>query len=306
MKLSVVATLYRSEAYIAEFNRRMNETIQPITEDYEIIFVNDGSPDNSCSVVENLILTNKKIKLIDLSRNFGHHQAMMAGLDHAVGDYVFLIDSDLEEAPESLASFWNEMMADPSFDVVYGVQEKRKGKTFERISGHLFYTFFNYFSGVNLPRSLVTSRLMSQKYVDSLRKYGERELVIAGIWHTIGFKQKPLTIKKGHKGKSTYSFLKKIEMMTNAIISFSEYPLILIFRFGVLVTIGALVALAYIIIGYLFSGHNVAGWRSLIVSVWFFGGITIMCLGIIGRYVGKIFTEVKQRPRVVIKRIVQG
>ncbi len=305
MKLSIVTTLYKSERYIEEFYIRIKQVADRITSNYEIIFVNDGSPDNSFHLVENLIIKDDKVRLIDLSKNFGHHQAMMAGLDYTKGEYVFLIDCDLEESPEDLMRFWNEMQSEKQIDVIYGVQERRKGKIFERFTGDLFYLVFNYCSNVNIPRSLVTSRLMTSKYVESLRMYGEREFVAAGIWYLVGFKQKSIFVKKGFKGGTTYSFLKKIEMMWNAIISFSEYPLILIFRLGMGITFLALLALIYIVLGYFISGQGIAGWRSLIVSIWFFGGLTLMCLGIIGRYIGKIFIEVKQRPRVVVKQILQ-
>lgn len=304
MKISIVTTLYKSEGYIKEFYSRMSAEVQKITNDYEIIFVNDGSPDNSFEVVNRFIENDHKVKLIDLSRNFGHHQAVMAGLEYSCGQHVFLIDSDLEEPPEDLGLFWDKIKSDSSIDVVYGVQEKRRGGWFERLSGHMFYVLFNYLSGLRVSRSQITSRLMSRRYVMSLQLFPEREFIAVGVWSLAGFKQVPLFVKKGSKGGTSYSLFKKIEMMSNAIISFSDYPLLLIFRLGLMITLLAVFALVYIIMGYMLSGESIAGWRSLIVSIWFFGGVTLMCLGVIGRYLGKVFIEVKQRPRVVIRQII--
>jgi putative glycosyltransferase len=306
MKISAVATLYKTEGYIHSFYQRMTASILKITNDYEIVFINDGSPDNSVSVIKKLIELDSKVKLVDLSRNFGHHQAMLAGMDYAIGEFVFLIDSDLEEEPEMIIPFYEKMMSDEDIDVVYGVQETRKGKFFERLSGAVFYSVFNYLSAIEIPRNLTSLRLMKKSYVESLRLYHERELVLAGIWSLAGFKQVPMVVKKGFRGNTTYSLLRKIDVMTNAIISFSAFPLVIIFRLGALITVAALIGVFYVFYEYISANRSISGWRSLIVSIWFFGGITLMCLGVIGRYVAKIFTEVKQRPRVVVKQVLQG
>ncbi|MBI5664356.1 MAG: glycosyltransferase family 2 protein, partial [Nitrospirae bacterium] len=143
MKLSIVTTLYYSEPYIAEFYERISTAAQRITDDYELILVNDGSPDESLSAALALYEKDKRVIVIDFAKNFGHHKAIMTGLSYAQGDYVFLIDSDLEEQPENLDLFWNELHAAPNIDVVYGTQYKRKGGWFEKITGNIFYKLFN-------------------------------------------------------------------------------------------------------------------------------------------------------------------
>ena len=171
MKLSIVATLYQSAPYIEEFYRRATESArQLVNDDYEIVLVNDGSPDNSLELAIHLSELDPRVVIVDLSRNFGHHKAMMTGLAYAVGDYVFLIDSDLEEEPEWLLGFSKQMIQEHC-DVVYGVQERRKGGIFERWSSQWFWRFFNMLTGMNIPTNLATARLMSRRYVDALLRH---------------------------------------------------------------------------------------------------------------------------------------
>src|SRR5690606_17924878 len=189
--LSVVATLYNSAAHLAEFHRRASATAQDLAgEDYEIVLVNDGSPDASGALAQDLVRTDPRTVLVDLSRNFGHHKAMMTGLAQACGDRVFLIDSDLEEEPEWLGPF-AATMAKTGADVVFGVQERRKGGFFERWSGDLFYRLFHLLTGIDIPRNMVTARLMSRRYVNALIRHEEREVFMAGLWHITGFDQTP-------------------------------------------------------------------------------------------------------------------
>jgi len=167
MELSIVTTMYHSAPYIEEFYERVSKAAKKITGDYEIIFVNDGSPDNALDIAVALHEKDSRVIVVDLSRNFGHHRAMMTGLGYARGEKVFLIDCDLEEEPELLATFHEKFTKD-GCDVVYGVQKTRKGGAFERITGNLFYTVFNRLSGIRMPHNLVTARLMSGRYVKSL------------------------------------------------------------------------------------------------------------------------------------------
>lgn len=159
MRLSIVTTLYKSSQYVDAFYKRISKEAKKVTEDYEIIFVDDGSPDDSLKKCVFLYEKDKKVKVIELSRNFGHHKAIMTGLSYAKGDFVFLIDSDLEEEPELLGKFWKELQSEEDLDVVYGVQEARKGNWFEQWSGDLFYKAFNTISHVNVPKNLITCRL---------------------------------------------------------------------------------------------------------------------------------------------------
>jgi len=302
MELSIVTTMYHSAPYIEEFYERVSKAAQKITDDFEIIFVNDGSPDNSLDIAVSLHEKDSRVTVVDLSRNFGHHRAMMTGLGYARGEKVFLIDCDLEEAPELLSTFYEKFNKD-GCDVVYGVQETRKGGAFERISGNIFYTLFNRLSGIRMPHNPVTSRLMSGRYVKSLLLYRERELFIDGIWHITGYKQIAVYVNKHSTSTSTYSLRKKIAQSVNAITSFSDTPLIFIFYTGIMISSISALYILYLFIRKMFSGITISGWTSLVVSVWFLGGLTIFFIGIIGIYLSKIFIETKQRPYSIIRAV---
>jgi putative glycosyltransferase len=215
MKLSIVATLYQSALYINEFYERASATAKHLVgDDYEIVLVNDGSPDNSLDLAIKLTEQDLHVVVVDLSRNFGHHKAMMTGLAHAKGELVFLIDSDLEEEPEWLEAFALQMKLERC-DVVYGVQERRKGNWFERWSGQWFYRFFKALTGLDLPENVVTTRLMARRYVDALLRHQEREVFMAGLWHITGFDQRPYAIKKLSTSETTYTFRRKMSLLVN-------------------------------------------------------------------------------------------
>lgn len=303
MKLSVVATLYRSASHLLEFHARATEAARQFaSDDYEIVLVNDGSPDNSLEMAIELTRIDPHVIVVDLSRNFGHHKAMVAGLTQARGQHIFLIDSDLEESPEWLEDF-SATMAAESADVVYGVQEVRKGNWFERWSGELYYSVFNYLAHIEHPRNIVTARLMSRRYVDALLQFREREMVISCLWVIAGFKQCARTVKKLSGSHSTYSLTKKIAHATNAITSFSEAPLRMIFYTGLVIFAGALLYAAYLVFFKLVLSTPMDGWTSVMVSIWLLGGMIISFVGVIGIYLSKIFTETKQRPSTIVRDI---
>lgn len=305
MKLSIVTTLYRSSPYIEEFYHRISKEAQKITDEYEIIFVDDGSPDNSLHKVITLYHNDPKVVVVELSRNFGHHKAMMTGLAQSKGEYVFLIDSDLEEEPELLGQFWQELHQDDDLDVVYGVQESRKGGWFEKWSGEIFYKLFNKISHINVPNNLVTCRLTTREYNKALVSHQEREIFLAGLWVISGFNQKGFIVKKHSHSQTTYSFKHKLSLLLNSLTSFSSFPLKIVFYIGLLISSLSFSYIVWISIKKLFFDVSLEGWSSLIVSIWFLGGIILMSLGIIGLYIGKIFIETKQRPYTIIRKIYQ-
>jgi putative glycosyltransferase len=305
MQLSVVATLYASAPYLEEFYRRASAAAQEVTDDYEIVLVNDGSPDTALDVAVDIHRRDSHVRVVDLSRNFGHHKAMMAGLAHAKGAYVFLIDCDLEEAPEVLPAFYRRLHETTS-DVVYGVQATRKGAWFERVSGAAFYRLFNQLSTDPIPANQTVARLMTRRYVDALLLHHEREFIIAGLWARTGFRQVPETVVKQSKGTTTYSFLRRINMFLDAVTSFSSKPLVWMFYLGLLILLVSSGAAIWLIARRLFFGVYLSGWPSLVVSIWLLGGLTIFCLGLIGIYLSKIFMEVKQRPSTIVRVVYEG
>jgi putative glycosyltransferase len=304
MQLSIVSTLYQSAPHLEEFYTRISAAASAITDDYEVILVNDGSPDESLELAVSLYEKDDKVRVIDLSRNFGHHKSMMTGLAHARGALVFLIDCDLEEDPELLNEFHQHIISSHA-DVVFGFQPKRKGNAFERITGTMFYKLLNVLSSYPVPENLLTVRLMTQRYVASLIQHLDRELWGAGLWAITGFKQVPHAVSKHDKGSSTYTLRRKISELVSAITASSSKPLVFIFYLGCAIIVLSSIAALALIIRRIFFGALLAGWASLIVSVWLLGGLILFCLGIIGIYLSKIFMETKRRPYTIIRQVYE-
>ncbi|WP_323015401.1 glycosyltransferase family 2 protein [Devosia sp.] len=305
-KLSVVATLYRSAAYIEEFCQRSAMAARSFAEDdFEIVLVNDGSPDDSLTRASQLAAQDDHIVVVDLSRNHGHHKAMMTGLSHARGDFVFLIDSDLEEQPEWLQSF-AEIMANEGCDVVYGVQKSRKGGIFERASGALFYRLLRGISDIEVPANMTVARLMTRRYVRALTRHREAELFMAGLWVATGFEQRPHLVRKESLSPTTYTLRKKISQLVNSVTSFSTAPLKLIFFSGCWIFGASALFSAYLVLNWLFMSRPPGGYTSLMVSVWLLGGLIIAFLGVIGMYLAKIYSETKGRPYSIVRGIFRN
>jgi len=305
MNLSIVTTLYFSSPYVLEFYQRISAEAKKITSDYEIIFVNDGSPDDSLDVALSLYEQDKRVRIIDLSRNFGHHKAIMTGLSYTRGELVFLLDSDLEEEPELLSLFYEFYKKTKDIDVVYGVQKVRKGNFLERLTGGIFYSIFNSISNYPVTANLITARLMSQRYVKALVEHREREIFLAGLFAIAGFRQIPLLVRKDSKNRSTYTLVRKLTLAINSITSFSNKPLIFIFYLGALISLLSGITAIIFIVRKIFFNVILEGWSSLIISIWLLGGLTIFCLGVIGIYLSKIFSETKQRPYTIIRQIYE-
>lgn len=292
MKLSVVTTLYRSAAHVEEFCRRISASADAIVDDYELIIVDDGSPDNSLEIACKFAEADPHVKVIELSRNFGHHKALMTGLDHATGDYCFMIDSDLEEDPELLSEFFSELKASGA-DVVYGYQEKRKGGRRERWLGDIAFRIFSILLSHPIPRNHITVRLMTRDYVNALTLHREQETVIGGLWVITGFKQIGRPVAKRQRNETTYTYWRRWLVLIDSIASFSEIPLVAIFYLGIAISgLSVFVAIILLIHKIAFRGL-VEGWVSVMLSVWFLGGLLIFCIGVIGIYISKIFIETK-------------
>jgi putative glycosyltransferase len=303
MKLSVVATLYQSAAYLQEFHGRVTEVARAFAgESYEIVLVNDGSPDDSLQRALDLAAGDPHLVVVDLSRNFGHHKAMMTGLSSSCGDQVFLIDSDLEEEPEWLPLFQRQMKEDDA-DVVYGVQAQRRGGWLERVSGRLFYRLFRLLTGINQPNDIVTARLMTRRYVDSLLRHQERELNIGGLWVVTGFRQTRQVVRKHATSPTTYTLSRKFGHLVNAVTSFSSLPLVFTFYSGLLISTTAAMYILALVFRYFFVASPPDGYTSIVASIWLFSGLIILFLGVQGIYISKIFSEVKQRPYTIIRQV---
>lgn len=302
MDLSIVASMYHSESYLTAFYERITRVADEVAHDYEIILVNDGSPDKSLDVALSLQEKDPRVVVIDLSMNFGHHKAMMTGLDHAKGELVFLIDCDLEEQPEWLEKFYRKFKKSEA-DVVYGVQAQRQGGLWERFTGVIYWWTFNFLSSHKIPANMLSARLMTRRYVRQLVKHKENELDISGIWQITGFVQLPVDVNKNSKNTSTYTLKRKLVLTVRSITGFSNKPLIYIAVLGMIVLMISFLFFLYIMIVYLFVGKPPSGFTSTILSIWFLGGLILFSIGIVAIYLSVIFVETKKRPYTIIRQI---
>ena len=228
MKLSIVSTLYRSSSYIAEFCSRAGAIAKAtVGDDYEIILVNDGSPDDSLAKAVAVREQDDRVVIVDLSRNFGHHKAILAGLHQSQGDFVYLLDVDLEDQPEWLAMFWQELNEPTSSpDVVYGTQASRTGGAFSAFGGWAFYKAFNRLSEIQVPENPTTARLMRRAYVDAVCQLKEANVYMEGTFAWTGFRQLGIPVEIVHdQSSSTYTLRKRLQLLVTSITSFSSAPL---------------------------------------------------------------------------------
>ncbi len=300
-KISIVTSLYKSEKYIEEFASKIINVTKKMGVDYEIIFVNDCCPQNSLVVALKIAHKYENIKVIDLAVNSNHHKAIMTGLKHSSGDYIFTLDVDLEEKPELLEEFFKKISDNKNLDLVYGRQEKRVGKNLARgFLTNIFYHIFGFLTDYKIQNQSMI-RLMTKRFVDNLVKFHEYDVFLYGITSLNGFESDFIICHKPYKGSTSYTLSKRVKLAINAITSFSSKPLILISCFGILVSFISFIFGTYIMLKKIFLGSVISGWSSIMVSIWMVGGMIIFCLGIIAIYIAKIFIESKKRPYVVIR-----
>lgn len=302
MRVSVVSTMYESGPFIEQFYERVSAAVATVTDDFEIILVNDGSPDESLRIALDLHGRDRRVVVLDLSRNFGHHMAMLAGLAESRGDLVFLVDNDLEEDPALFVSFEERMRATGA-DMVFGVQSGRNDPWARRVSASLFYSVFNRLSDQPFPRNVMTVRLMTRRFVDALLQFEERETQIAGLWELAGFDRVAVVVEKISRRATTYTFGRRMGHLINAVTSFSARPLVLMFHLGMVIVIFAGLLSGYFIFRKFVYGVDTEGFTVLVVTIAFFGGLTVACLGVIGVYLAKVYLETKKRPRTIVREL---
>ena len=303
MKISVVTPIYKSAPYLEELCNRSVLAIASIgADDYEIILVNDGSPDDGLAVAKRLADNDPKVVAIDLSRNFGQHRAILTGLTYATGDFVFVMDSDLEEDPEWIALFYHELCR-TGCDAVFGVDQQVRRRPAYNLGRRLFYIVLIALSGINFPKNVVTARLMTRRCVDALLQYEEREVFLSGIWHMVGFAQCAVNVTKSRKRQSTYSFPRVAGLFINGVTAFSTRPLIAISIIGICVSAIAFAFSGWVIFRKVAYGVAVPGWASVMAATLVIGGITLFFNGVMAVYIAKIFLEVKRRPLSIVREV---
>lgn len=302
-RLSIVTTLYRSAAFLPAFLQQCRAVLEDRKiDDHEIIFVNDGSPDDSKQHILEQRQLDPRIKLVDLSRNFGHHRAALAGLTHAKGDRVFLIDCDLEVSPLELGRML-DVMQESGADVVYGVQVKRKGGVVERLGGHAFWWLYNHLSDTPVPENVLTERLMTRRYLDALLTLGDRNIFLAGMMYWTGFTQVGVPISKSvRQGPSTYSFRRRLSLLVEAVTSFSTVPLKLTIWTGLaFMLVSAGFAFALVMRKLLFPETVLLGFTSLMLVVIAMGGVIITLMGVLAIYLSRLFIQTQGRPLFIVR-----
>jgi putative glycosyltransferase len=303
-EISIVSTMYRSRPFLERF---LVECLKVLSDmeclHFEILLVNDGSPDDSLAYALERKSDIPQLVVVDLSRNFGHHHAAQAGLQHARGELIFLIDCDLEVSPLVLAEFYRKLN-ESGCDMVFGYQEARKGGRFERISGSLFWKGFNFLSDVKIPENIVTERIMTRRFVEALLQMGDHNLFLAGMMSWTGFQQIGLPVlKKQRDGRSSYTLMRRIGLMVNAVSSFSAQPLIWLFNTGITITLLSFSFAFYLVLRKLLFDDTLMGFTSVMAVITLSLGILTTALGVVGIYLGKVFNQVQNRPNYIVKDI---
>jgi len=299
--ISVATTMYNSERCITAFLHAMTRVLEEIDCAWEIVVVDDGSSDNSVSVCREIVETDERITLVELSRNFGHEPALLEAMRQTKGDFVFLIDSDLEEPPDTLFEMLDLLREEVTVDVLYGVQKVRRGTIQHTLLGWLSYRVFNRLSGVPVSYEILTVRLMTRRYVDSLLRYNERTIALAGLFALAGFEQRAIPVEKGYKGYTSYTFAKRVAVFLRYLIIFTSVPANAITATGLATAVFAATYAGYVFGAYWLTTDPVEGWTTLVLLVLFFNGLLLTSVGICAAYLSFIFQEVKGRPVAIVK-----
>lgn len=298
MRLSIVTPCFNEAANIHELIRRLNAVAEQVPGEVEFVFVDDGSRDATIERLREFALRDPRIRVVSLSRNFGHQAALSAGIDHATGDAVVVMDADLQHPPELILQFiekWRE-----GYDLVYAYREGVKPR--------LGYRFINALMKIHVPAESADFRLMDRRVVNAFRSMPERARFIRGMISWLGFKQLGIGYKQDDRfaGERSYTLRQTARMAMNAILSFSSIPLRLASVLGMITLGGGLCYAAYILFAKIAGWPIEPGWTALILTVLVLGGVQLLCLGIIAEYIGRIFEEVKHRPLYVVRELIGG
>lgn len=302
---SVVVPVYNEELVIHETYKRLKKVMDGLGEPYELIFVNDGSRDATAEIARAICGSDKNVRFIDFSRNFGHQIAITAGMDYSMGESIVVIDADLQDPPEIIPEMiekWKE-----GFDVVFGKRIRRQGETFlKKLTAKLFYRFLKSMTDVNIPVDTGDFRLIDRKVCDALKSINEKNRYIRGIISWLGFKHTGVEFvrEKRFAGETKYPLKKMIKFAFDAITSFSHKPLKLASYTGTTLSFLSFIYLLAVLYQRLFTNTTITGWASTLAVSLFFNGIVLIILGIIGEYIGRIYDEVKGRPLYVIRDTV--
>lgn len=300
VKISVVSPVYGCKACLYELYERLVNSLSQITEQFEIILVNDACPQNSWEHIVALCAKDVRVKGINLSRNFGQHYAVTAGLDHARGEWVVVMDCDLQDKPEEIIKLYNKAME--GYDIVFGKRVERQDSFLKRLSSLAFYRVLEYFTDTKHDSSIANFGIYAKKVIETINRYREQNRDFLLFAKIVGFKKIEIEIEHAQRahGKSSYSLSKLINLAVDMILAHSNKPLRLSIQLGFLIASSSLGFAVWLVLRYFFWHTPTEGWTSLMVSMFFMFGLLFAILGITGLYIGKIFDEVKNRPLYII------
>ncbi|MCM3217193.1 glycosyltransferase family 2 protein [Niallia taxi] len=303
---SIVIPVYNEEEVIEHTYERLKTVMQSADGNYELLFINDGSRDKSVDILLQLSEQDKTIKIVDFSRNFGHQIAITAGMDYASGNAIVIIDADLQDPPELILEMiqkWKE-----GYDVVYAKRTARKGETFfKKQTASAFYRTLRAMTEIDIPIDTGDFRLIDRKVCDQMNNIHEKNRFVRGLVSWVGFKQTAVEYERDERfaGETKYPLKRMLKLSLDGITSFSYKPLKLANYLGAFLSVIGFVYMLIVLYQKLFTTTTVTGWSSIIVIQLFFSGITLMMLGVIGEYIGRIYDEAKNRPLYIVKDIYQ-
>lgn len=304
--ISIVVPVYNEKEVLGDFHERITRVLDKLSLDSEIIYVNDGSEDNTLSILTKIREQDARVAIIDLSRNFGKEIAMTAGLHKAEGDAVVVIDADLQDPPELIPRLIDEWQ--DGYDVIYAKRSRREGESaFKKLTAHLFYRLMGAIGQIKIPEDTGDYRLLSRRAVDALNTLQEQHRFMKGLFTWIGYRQKAILYERDprHAGESKWNYWHLWNFAIEGITSYSSAPLKLASYLGLLTALGAFSYGIFIVIRTLLYGEPVQGYPSMLVVILFLGGVQLMSIGVLGEYVGRIFTETKRRPLYFINNFSQ-
>ena len=306
-KVSVVIPMYYEQEVVDVCYKRVKKVLEELKEKYEheIVFINDGSKDKTLDILQDIAKVDKNVKIISFSRNFGHQAAVTAGLKYVTGDAIIIIDADLQDPPELIPDMIEKW--EQGYEVIYGKRKKRNGESaFKLLTAKAFYTTLNKLSDVDIPGDTGDFRLVDKKVVDVINSLPEHNKFLRGLFSWVGFEQYEYEYERKERfaGKTKYPLKKMLALAWEGITSLSIQPIRMITGLGTIVFAISIIMIIYSLVSY-FMGFAVSGWASILCSIWAIGGLQILAIGIIGEYIGKIYLEVKRRPRFIVEEFLE-
>lgn len=302
IQISVVSPVYNAEKLVDSLVERINTSVSKITPDFEIILVDDFSPDNSWERIKNNCSKYPFVKGIKLSKNFGQQHALAAGMEHAKGQWIVIMDCDLQDRPEEIPNLYNKALE--GYDIVLASRVQRRDDVIKKILSKYFYALLGYLTGTKQDDTVANFAVLSRKVVDAIKSMGDYYRYFPTMVKWVGFNFTTLKIEHADREdgkKSSYSYKKRLDLAINTILSFSDKPLRLAVKLGLIISFISALYSIYAVILFFEGKVNVTGWTSLFISIWFFSGLIISVLGMVGLYLGKTFETVKNRPIYIIE-----